>query len=292
MTGRKLWVNGELVAMNSASSPILAHGLHYGTGVFEGIRAYATPAGPAVFRLDAHLRRMKAGAELLGMPFDAEAVAMAVDELLEVNGDGDAYVRPLAWYAAGGLALDVEPLTAHCAVATLPWTSHLGDDADNSGVSMCVSPYRRISSEAVPPLKLCGLYLNSILAKRDASAHGFDEALFVDVEGWVVEATGENVFMVTGGRVIAVDHPDALPGITRSTVAQLADATSRRVSLRELREADEIFLTGTSAEVAPVRALDGRKLPVGAVTRGLQVAYQDVVHGRDWSRRHWLRWAA
>ena len=283
------WMDGDVRTAGEAGAPLLSHGLHYGTGVFEGIRVYETEAGPAVFRLDAHMQRLQRGADLLGMPVDIEAMSLAIGPLLHNNRLGAAYVRPLAFYSAGGLGLDLGPLTASQAVAVLPWTSHLGDAASDTGVRMRVSPYRRISHSALPPLKLTGMYANACVAKLEAVRAGYEEALFLDDSGYVVEATGENVFLVKDGRVIAVDHPDALPGITRDTVATMADAERRRVHIEELLQADEVFLTGTSAEVAPVTCLEGRgDLPIGPVTRALRACYQDVVHGRTSDADRWL----
>ena len=283
------WMDGDVRSASDAVAPLLSHTLHYGTGVFEGIRVYETEAGPAVFRLDAHMQRLQRGADLLGMPVDIEAMSQAIGPLLHNNRLGAAYVRPLAFYSAGGLGLDLGPLTASQAVAVLPWTSHLGDAASDTGVRMRVSPYRRISHSALPPLKLTGMYANACVAKLEAVRAGYEEALFLDDSGYVVEATGENVFLVKDGRVIAVDHPDALPGITRDTVATMADAERRRVHIEELLQADEVFLTGTSAEVAPVTCLEGRgDLPIGPVTRALRACYQDVVHGRTSDADRWL----
>ena len=286
-----VWLDGDVLPMTEAVAPMLSHGLHYGTGVFEGIRVYDTERGPAVFRLDAHMERLARGAQLLGMPVDVAAMAASVHPLLRRNRLTSAYVRPLAFYSGGGLGLDLGPLTATQTVAVLPWTSHLGDAAAEQGVSLRISPVRRVSSQALPPLKLTGMYANACVAKLEAVSQGYQEALFVDDRGYVVEATGENVFLVQDGRVVAVEHPDALPGITRDTVACLADAERRPVTLDELLQADEVFLTGTSAEVAPVTRLEGRgTLPIGPVTRALRTLYQEVVHGRVPQADAWLTW--
>ena len=292
MSPKYVWYNGELRPFENGQSPALAHGLHYGTGVFEGIRAYDATHGPAVFRLDAHLKRMKYGADLLGMPFSIDEMKTAVFQTLEANQHRAAYIRPLAFYAAGGLGLDVLPLKAHYMVATLPWTSHLGDAADDTGVRVMRSPFQRVSSKAIPTAKLCGVYVNSVIAKKHSTDNGFDEALFVDENGWVCECTGENVFAVFGSEVVAVQHPDALNGITRATVMDMLGATERPVSYDELLTADEVFLTGTSAEIAGVSALDQRVYGKGKLTQELKGWYQDTVHGRESSRNGWLSWAA
>ena len=286
---KHIWYDGQLVETSDSGCTLLEHGLHYGTGVFEGIRCYSTEAGPAIFRLDAHMERLEAGACALGMSIDRHQLSQAACQVLAANRHKSAYVRPIVFYGAGSLGLDVgEQLVKHAAVASLPWKSHLGEAADNKGVLVKTSPVRRVPADSVPPLKLCGTYVNSILAKLDATRSGFEEALFVDPDGRVCEATGENVFLVKDGQVTAVSHPDALPGITRDTVIHLTDADERPVYLDELLAADEVFLTGTSAEVAPVTRIDDTHLAIGPITRGLQKQYQDLVHGRLPGYEHWL----
>jgi branched-chain amino acid aminotransferase len=292
MKAKYIWHNGALAQSDQRSAGLLDHGLHYGTGVFEGIRCYQTSNGPAVFRLEAHLERMKRGGELIGMEIDTQQLTEAIFETLAANKHQSAYIRPLAYYANGGLGLDVDPLETHVLVATLPWKSHLGDEASNVGVRLHRSKYQRISSKALPPAKLCGVYVNSVVAKLDSKRRGFDEALFLDDAGMVCECTGENLFAVFGNEVVAVQHPDALDGITRSTVINMTGATQRPLSFEELLNADEVFLTGTSAEVAAVSCLDDRTYGVGSLTREIMALYQDVVHGKDQSKPGWLSWVA
>lgn len=280
----KQWFDGDMAAAERLHAPLTSHALHYGTGVFEGIRSYATAEGAAVFRLDEHLARMARGAQALGMSFDSARAAQAIVDTLRANGQRDAYIRPLQWYGEGGLGLDVEPLRPHLMVATLPWTSHLGSQR----VRLTASSFRRTPATSVPALKLCGNYVNSILAKHEASRHGFGEALFLDAQGDVVECTGENVFLVKDGRIVAVAHDDALPGITRDSVIALTGAQARRATLAELLDADEVFLTGTSAEIAAVEALDDRRYGDNPVTRELQALYARLVRGQEPAYRHWL----
>ncbi len=282
-----LWLDGELRAAAETGGSLFAHALHYGTGVFEGIRVYPTARGAAIFRLEDHLARLKRGAAHLGMAVDERALAAASLAVLRANRHESAYLRPLVFLGAGGLGLDVGAQRTHALVASLPWRNHLGE-AGERGVRLRTSPLRRVSSGAVPPLKFCGLYVNSVLAKREAALGGWDEALFIDARGGVCEATGENVFLVKDGRVTAVAHPDALPGITRDTVIALAGAESRAVRAGELREADEVFLTGTSAEIAAVAALDDRIYGANPVTRALQREYSEIVRGRTAARSGWL----
>lgn len=286
----KLWLDGDLVDRDDRAD-LLENGLHYGTGVFEGIRAYQTARGPAIFRLAAHMDRMEQGAAALGMEIDRPALEEAMARLLAVNDYGNAYLRPICFLGNGELHLDADRLAVRQAVAALPWTSHLGDDAEDAGVRMMVSSLKRNSHESIPPLKLCGGYVNSIIAKLEATRAGFDEALFCDGP-WVCEASAENVFLVRGSEIIAVEHPDQLPGITRDTLIELTGARRARVTLPELLEADEVFLSGTSAEVAPVTQIDGRRWEIGPITREIQAAYQDLVHGRDPACDGWLTYTA
>ncbi|HTL98599.1 MAG TPA: branched-chain-amino-acid transaminase [Holophagaceae bacterium] len=283
----QLWMDGALVGPTGQGVSPMAHALHYGTGVFEGIRAYETEQGPAIFRLDEHLARLGRGAQALGMAVDLDLLRAGCLEALAASGLRAAYLRPLAFYETGGLSLDVAGLKVRHLVAALPWKNHLGE-GEQRGVSVRTSPFRRNSSRALPPLKLCGAYVNSILAKLEAAQAGFEEALFVDDRGFVVECTGENVFLVKDGRLTAVESADALPGITRATIIELTSAEARPVSLDELREADEIFLVGTSAEITAVGALDDRKLAVGPSTKDLQARYAGLVRGRWGKGRGWL----
>jgi branched-chain amino acid aminotransferase len=283
----QVWMDGRILPAHDVTVSPFAHALHYGTGVFEGIRCYPTDTGAAVFRLPEHAERMRRGAEVLGLELDPAVLSRAILETLRANGQRDAYIRPIMFYGTGGLRLDTHELSQHLLVATLPWNSHFGD-AGAPGIRLGTSPWRRNPSSSLPPLKLCGGYVNSVLAKRDATRRGLDEALFVDEAGLVVECPGENVFMVKGGAVTSVDHPDALPGITRATVIELSGAESRPVTLAELRQADEVFVTGTSAEVTLVGELDGRALGPSPVSRALAERYAGLVRGREPAYAEWL----
>lgn len=280
----RAWFDGALVDPADARVGLSTQALHYGSGVFEGIRAYATADGAAVFRLPEHLGRMHKGAALLGLAFDPAIATDAILATLRANGHRDAYVRPLAWAGEGDFGLDVAGHAPHFMVATTPTTVHLA----GARTRLAVSPWRRNPAASLPPLKLCGAYVNSILAKAEARARGFDEALFVDVDGCVVECTGANVFMVHDDRITAVAHADALPGITRDTLIALSGAESREVTLAELRDADEVFACGTAAEVAPVAALDDRVYRIGPIARELAALYARVVRGEESARSSWL----
>ncbi len=281
----KLWFDGELVAADAPLAPLTTHALHYGSGVFEGIRSYATQdGGAAVFRLPEHMERMRKGCDLLGIDFDIQRATDATLEVLRANQQRDAYIRPLAWCGTGSIGLDVAPLSKHLMVATFGTVVHLSGNA----VKLGVSSWRRNPATSLPPLKLCGAYVNSILAKHEAKTRGFDEALFVDESGMVVECTGANVFMVNGDNIVAVEHADALPGITRDTVMALTGAQSRQVPLAELLEADEVFVCGTAAEVTPINVLNETRF--ASDRRGAEIAqlYRDVVRGKDSNHRAWL----
>jgi branched-chain amino acid aminotransferase len=280
----KIWIDGQLKSTEDATVSVLSHALHYGTGVFEGIRSYPTAHGAAVFRLREHMLRMQRGAAALGMVFPVEQCEAAIIETLSVNHQAEAYVRPLAWYADGGLGLDLGKQTAHLMVATISWASHLGGHK----VRVTVSPMRRNTARAMPALKLTGGYTNATMAKLEAVRRGFEEALFVDDAGMVVECTGENVFLVKDGQVVASEHPDALGGITRQTAIELTGAQVRPVSLAELKAADEVFLTGTSAEICAVDAIDERVYGDNPVTRDLSALYQRIVHGEEPTYAGWL----
>lgn len=281
----QLWFDGELVSADAPLAPLTTHALHYGSGVFEGIRSYATAdGGAAVFRLPEHMERMRKGCELLGIDFDSQRATDATLEVLRANHQRDAYIRPLAWCGTGSIGLDVAPLSKHLMVATFGTVVHLSGNA----VKLGVSSWRRNPATSLPPLKLCGAYVNSILAKHEAKTRGFDEALFVDDAGMVVECTGANVFMVNGDTVTAVEHVDALPGITRDTVIALTGAESRAVPLAELLQADEVFVCGTAAEVTPINVLNDQRF--ASAKRGSEIAqlYRDVVRGVDGTHRAWL----
>lgn len=281
---QKLWYDGELADPRALQATLGTHAMHYGSGVFEGIRAYATKRGAAVFRLAEHMERMRKGAEALGMRFDPAQATEAVLATMRANRHGDAYIRPLAWYGDGGFGLDVEGKPEHLMVATTATNVHLGGNRTR----VSVSKWRRNPADSLPPLKLCGAYVNSILAKRDAKGRGFDEAMFTDADGFVVECTGANLFMVQGGKVTAVEHRDALAGITRDTLIQLTGAEARPVRFEEFVEADEVFACGTAAEVAPIAEIDCHRFRDSVVTREIAAAYAAAVRGESRTGAQWL----
>lgn len=288
-TPQKLWFDGDIVDADRLQATFNTHALHYGSGVFEGIRAYATRHGAAVFRLPEHLERMRTGAELLGMTFDVAQATEAVLATLRANRLGDAYVRPLAWFGAGSFGLDVAGHPQHMMVATSATNLHLGGNRTR----VAVSKWRRNPASALPPLKLCGGYVNSILAKREAKGRGYDEAMFIDDDGFVVECTGANLFAVRDGHVVAIEHRDALPGITRNTLMRLLGAESRTMRIEELLDADEVFACGTAAEVAPIAEIEaqGRTRIYdedSPVSREISAVYARTVRGESSGSSGWL----
>ena len=281
----QLWIDGAFLPADASCLPATTHALHYGSGVFEGIRSYATDdGGTAVFRLPEHLERMQRGARMLGIALDVDHVSHIVLQVLRRNRHRDAYIRPLAWLGMGSMGLDVTALSQHLMVATMTPAVHLG----GASIRLGVSGWRRNPATSLPPLKLCGAYVNSLLAKHEVAARGFEEALFVDASGHVVECTGANVFMVQGDRITAVQHPDALAGITAATLLEVTGAQSRAVTLDELRDADEVFVCGTAAEVAPVSRLEDRIYAGSKVGREVASLYRRIVRGNAPAYRHWL----
>ncbi len=300
-----IWMDGKLLPLEQAKVSVLAHTLHYGVGVFEGIRSYARDDGGAsIFRLEDHLRRLEDSARICGLklPFTREQLAAACIEVLEANGLRDGYLRPIAYQddqRLGGLGSNPP---VHVAVACQAWGAYLGEDGLKKGIRTHLSAYRRSGlGSSLPKAKICGQYVMSTLAKREATALGFHEALLLDDEGCVAEGSGENIFIVRDG-VLKTPPTCApiLPGITRATVLHLARLQAETLGLSGIREegitrgelviADEVFLTGTAAEITPVREVDtsviGKGTP-GPVTQALQKQYFELVRGRGTAPAHW-----
>jgi branched-chain amino acid aminotransferase len=294
-----IWFNGTFVPWDEARGHVLAHGLNYGTGVFEGMRSYDTAEGPAVFRIRDHFERLHASAALyeLEIPYTTDALIDATLELVRRNRLGRAYFRPIAFFDA--YSLDVWPrgCPVSVAIAAMPRGSYLGEGV-TSGVRVCLSSVRRFDHAAIPTSgKSCGQYVNSVRAVQEALRRGFDEAIFLNQRGDVAEGSGENLFLVRGDTIVT-NAADAavLMGITRASVLELAQtlgipAIVAPITVEDLRAADELFFTGTAVEVTPIRDLEG--VPVGdggpgPVTLRLQQAFFDIVHGRDARFRRWL----
>ena len=298
-TTETIWFNGSFVPWADAKVHVLAHGLHYGTGVFEGLRSYETADGPAVFRLDDHIARLFQSAAMyqLEIPYRPDELVAATLELIRRNRLGTAYLRPIAFFDAHSLDVWPRGCPVSVAIAGMPRGSYLGEGV-SAGVRVCISTVRRFDAAAIPTTgKSCGQYVNSVRAVQEALRRGFDEAIFLNQRGEVAEGSGENLFLVKDG-VIVTNDADAgvLMGITRASILELAAAlgiVSRvaPITVEDLAGADELFFTGTAVEVTPIREVDGRAVGdgrPGPVTRRLQEAFFDVVQGRNAAFRHWL----
>ncbi len=301
-TAELIWQNGDFVPWNEARVHVLSHGLHYGTGVFEGIRCYETERGSAVFRHRDHLERLEKSAELyyFSLPYSVEELRQATHELIRRNGLRSCYIRPLAFRGYGEMGLYAHSAPIEVIVAVWPWGAYLGEDGKRHGIRTKVSSWRTISGESlIPHAKASGQYLNSILAKTESANAGYDEAILLDQHGCVSEGSGENVFLVRDGVLCTPPHTAAiLDGITRNSVVQIARDLGYRVEERdiarsELYLADEMFLTGTAAEIVPVREVDDHPLgEPGEITRVIQAKFEDAVHGRAEEYLEWLDFVA
>jgi branched-chain amino acid aminotransferase len=294
----KIWMNGELVDWGDAKIHVGSHGLHYGTGVFEGIRCYETDRGPAVFRLTDHLKRLNNSARLLYMelPYSVEDLRAASLELIGVNGLPECYLRPFAFYGYGELGVSTAGNPVEVVIMSWPWGTYLGDEGLRNGIRAKVSSWKRVGPNTIPhAAKATGIYLNSMLAVTEANRAGYDEAILLTDDGFIADGSGENVFVVKDGQITTPPlSTSILPGITRDTVIQLAGSLAYEVSeanliRTELYVADEVFMTGTAAEVTPIRSVDDHELgPPGPITRQLQEMYLDLVRGRGDGR--WSEW--
>jgi branched-chain amino acid aminotransferase len=296
-----IWMNGEFVAWEDAKVHVLTHGLHYGTGVFEGIRAYDTESsGPAVFRHEDHIDRLFKSSELYYMPipYSREELREATLELIGRNGLRSCYIRPLVFRGYGTMGLFPLDAPVEVSIAVWEWGAYLGDEGKRNGVRGKVSSWRRISPESlIPSAKASGQYLNSVLAKIESTKAGYEEAILLDDHGRVCEGTGENIFIVWDGRIVTPPAASSiLDGITRKSAVQIArdlgiDVIERDIARAELYLADEVFMTGTAAELVPVREIDDHTIgggTPGEITRAVQTVFEDALHGRDERYREWL----
>jgi branched-chain amino acid aminotransferase len=292
-----IWHNGEFVPWEEAKVHVLSHGLHYGTGVFEGIRCYETERGPAIFRHRDHLDRLAKSAELfyLPMPHSVDEIAEATRELIRRNGLRSCYIRPLAFRGYGEMGLYADS-PMEVTIAVWPWGAYLGDDGKRHGIRAKVSSWRRISAAGlIPHAKASGQYLNSILAKTESKNAGYEEAILLDERGFVCEGSGENIFLVRDGEIVTPGHVAAiLDGINRKSVIQIArdlgyTVIERDIARAELYLAEEIFFTGTAAELVPVREVDDHPIgEPGEITRVVQAKFEDALHGRAEEYLEWL----
>jgi branched-chain amino acid aminotransferase len=295
-------MNGELVDWGDARIHVGSHGLHYGTGVFEGIRCYETPKGAAVFRLTDHLMRLHNSARLLYMdiPYSVEELREACLELIGVNGLPECYLRPIAFYGYGELGVSTAGNPVDTVIMSWPWGAYLGDEGMKNGIRVKVSSWKRIGPNTIPHVaKATGVYLNSMLAVTEANRAGYDEAILLTDEGYVADGSGENVFVIYGDTLATPPlSTSILPGITRDSIIQIAQDLGHTVEERhiirsDLYLADEIFMVGTAAEVTPIRSVDDHEIgPPGPVTQKLQKAYLDTVRGGGERWAHWLEYAS
>ena len=293
-----IWMDGSMVPWRDANVHVLTHSLHYGVGAFEGIRAYKTTQGTALFRLDDHVRRLYDTAHILEMkiPFQFDVIREACIDSVRRNSLETAYVRPLVYYGSEGMGLHAENLSVHVSVAAWFWGAYLGTDALERGIRIKTSSYtRHLVNSIMCRAKACGNYINSIMALQEAAREGYDEALLLDNEGMVAEGSGENIFIVRRGVIYTPEIASALDGITRDTVISLAaeegfEVVEKRITRDEIYISDEAFFTGTAAEVTPIRELDNRQIgagSIGPITRTLQQAYLDLAEGRRQGPSEW-----
>jgi branched-chain amino acid aminotransferase len=295
-----IWHNGEFVAWEDAKVHVLTHGLHYGTAVFEGIRCYETERGPAIFRHIDHLERLERSARLyyMDLPYSVEALRNATHELISRNALSSCYIRPIAFRGYGQMGLNPLDAPIDVSIALWPWGAYLGEAGIRDGVRAKVSSWERISSRSlIPAAKASGQYLNSVLAKIESVKAGYEEAILLDEHGHVCEGTGENVYVVRAGAILTPPQTASiLDGINRRSVIQIArdlghEVLERDISRAELYLADEVFLSGTAAELVPVREIDDHAIGSGRpgpITQELQAVFQDALYGRDGRYLDWL----
>jgi len=294
-----IWYDGEMVAWRDATTHVLTHSLHYGLSVFEGIRAYDTDIGTAVFRLREHTDRLFNSAHIYQMPipYDRQSIMDATLEVVRRNQLASCYIRPLVFYGSEKMGVSPKGAKVHVAIAAWPWGAYLGEEALAQGIRVKISSYaRQHVNVTMPRAKVASTYANSILANTEALEHGYDEAILLDTDGFVAEGSGENIFIVKDGALYEPEIASALTGITRASVhavaADLGIAVhTRRLTRDDLYIADEAFFTGTAAEVTPIREVDNRRIGAGSrgpVTEKLQKAFFDAVQGRNPKYHHWL----
>jgi branched-chain amino acid aminotransferase len=294
-----IWYDGKLVPWRDATTHVLTHSLHYGLAVFEGLRAYKTPSGTAIFRLKEHTERLYNSAHIfmMKMPYDRETLIEAQKEVVRANKLDSCYVRPIAFYGSEKMGVSPKGASVHMAIAAWPWGAYLGAEGLEKGIRVKTSSYSRHHiNVTMCRAKFSGTYANSILANQEAIEHGYDEALLLDVEGYVAEGAGENLFIVKNGKLCEPELTSALIGITRDSVIQLArdlglEVHTKRLTRDDIYIADEAFFTGTAAEVTPIRELDSRVIGAGKrgpITEKLQSMFFDVVNGRASKYSHWL----
>jgi branched-chain amino acid aminotransferase len=300
LQGKKIWLDGEMINWEDAKVHVLAHALHYGTGYFEGIRCYALADGrSAVFRLDEHVRRFFDSGKILGFPLPRPfgEIKNAILDVVRANGLKECYIRPLAFLGLGEMGLYAPDNPIQVAIAAWSWGAYLGDEGIKNGIRAKVSSYTRHHPNVMmTKSKVSGNYINSVLAKTEVKKAGYDEAIMLDPDGYVAEASGENIFIVRDGRIKTTPLTSILPGITRDSVLTVARdkgyaVQEERFTRDELYTADEAFLSGTAAELTPIREVDNRKVGErcpGSVTQDLQKTFFDIIKGKDGKYSKWL----
>ena len=294
-----IWYDGKMVNWRDATTHVLTHTLHYGMGVFEGVRAYKTDKGTAIFRLKEHTDRLFCSAHILQMkmPYSKEQMMEAQKAAVRENNLESAYMRPMAFYGAEAMGISAKTLSTHVIVAAWKWGAYMGQDALDNGIRVKTSSFSRHHVNiTMCKAKANGNYMNSILAHQEAALDGYDEALLLDVDGFVAEGSGENIFIIRNGKLYTPDLTSALEGITRDTIVQLAaeiglSVIEKRITRDEVYSADEAFFTGTAAEVTPIRELDRRSIgngTAGPITKQLQKMYFDAVTGKSAKHADWL----
>jgi branched-chain amino acid aminotransferase len=294
-----IWFDGKMVDWRDAKIHVLTHTMHYGMGVFEGVRAYDAVGGTAIFRLAEHTRRFFNSAKIfqMALPFDEATLAQAQKDVVRENKLASCYIRPIAWIGSAKLGVSARGNTVHVAIAAWPWGAYLGEDGLSRGIRVKVSSYTRHHvNVSMVRAKASGYYVNSILANAEVTAHGYDEALLLDTEGYVSEGAGENVFIVRNGVIYTPDVASCLDGITRDAVLTIArdlgiEVREKRITRDEVYCADEAFFTGTAAEITPIREVDDRTIGSGRrgpITEQLQNVFFDIVGGRAQRYANWL----
>ena len=295
----KIWMDGMFVDWDNANVHVMTHTLHYGLGVFEGIRCYETKGGPAIFRLKEHVQRLFKSAHifLLAIPYSEEEIEDAIIKTVKINKVKECYIRPLVYIGYGAMGLYPKDNPVKVAVSVWPWGAYLGDDGLKNGIRVKVSSFiRNHVNSQMSRAKACGYYINSQLAKKEAISLGYDEALLLDTDGYVAEGSGENIFIVRNGRLKTTPLTSVLEGITRDSIMKIArdlkiEVTEERFTRDELYIADEAFFTGTAAEVTPIREVDGRVIGegrAGRITKKLQSVFFDSVKGKNKKYASWL----
>jgi branched-chain amino acid aminotransferase len=295
----KIWKDGQMVDWRDATLHMLTHSLHYGMAVFEGVRAYNTANGTAIFRLKEHTQRLFNSAKIFQMkvPFDMDTIMNAQLEVVRANKLESCYLRPLMWIGSEKMGVSARGNTIHVGIAAWPWGAYLGEEGLAKGIRVKTSSFTRHHVNiSMVRAKASGYYINSILANQEVTADGYDEALLLDTEGYVSEGAGENIFIVKSGKIYTPDLASCLDGITRDSVVTIArdlgiEVIEKRITRDEVYCADEAFFTGTAAEVTPIRELDGREIGAGSrgpVTEKIQSMFFDIVGGKADKYKHWL----